>query len=227
MLCSPPRAIGIGPGRRAGREDPLISRVKKEREILHVIVAVMSKDVEAGQRVGLFGILDIPGQRQGSRAEPYRSRGWDCDGRHGSGRQGYAYGYGHRRPGRNVSCRNICSFSCGKDGFQASPSLHLGHQAIGVFDSAHVSRRLGIRKLDHPVREAELQLLSAVNDRFPVGAHLRHDLGPGARKTKPLSRSNSSNISFLRPARRLIPWRVCRAPAEHHRCFRDPVPARN
>ena len=47
------------------RENPLASRVEKEREILHVIVAVVSKDIEAGQREGLFGILDIPGQRQG------------------------------------------------------------------------------------------------------------------------------------------------------------------
>src|ERR1035437_6712986 len=47
-----------------GRENPLVSRVEKERKILHVIVAVMGKDVEAGQRIGLFGILDIPGERQ-------------------------------------------------------------------------------------------------------------------------------------------------------------------
>lgn len=33
-----------------GRETPLVSRVKKERKILHVFVAVMSKDVKAGQR---------------------------------------------------------------------------------------------------------------------------------------------------------------------------------
>jgi hypothetical protein len=30
-----------------------------------VIVAKMSKDVEARQRICLFGIFDIPGQRQG------------------------------------------------------------------------------------------------------------------------------------------------------------------
>jgi len=41
-----------------GRENPPVSRVKREREILHVIVAVMSKDVEAEQRVGPFGILN-------------------------------------------------------------------------------------------------------------------------------------------------------------------------
>ena len=33
----------------SGRQTPLVSRVQKEQKILHVIIAIMSKDVEAGQ----------------------------------------------------------------------------------------------------------------------------------------------------------------------------------
>jgi hypothetical protein len=41
------RAIGKGEI-IGGRENPLVSRVQQERKILHVIVAVMSENVEAG-----------------------------------------------------------------------------------------------------------------------------------------------------------------------------------
>ena len=54
------------------------------------------------------------------------------------------------------------------------------YEAVGVFDRSCVLRVLGKRKLDHPVREAWPQLLTAVNDVLLVGAHLRNDLGPDA-----------------------------------------------
>src|ERR1017187_7799623 len=58
------RAIGKGEV-ISRREDPLVSRVQKERKILRVIVAVMSENVEAGQRIYLFCFPDISGQGQG------------------------------------------------------------------------------------------------------------------------------------------------------------------
>jgi len=52
----------IGEGKVIGRrEDPLVSHIQKERKILHMVIAVMSKYIEAGQRINLFRFLDIPG----------------------------------------------------------------------------------------------------------------------------------------------------------------------
>ncbi|HUD75027.1 MAG TPA: hypothetical protein VMQ76_08130, partial [Terracidiphilus sp.] len=53
-------ARAIGKGKVIGwREDPLVSCIQQERKILHMIVTVMSENVEAGQRIDPFCFLNI------------------------------------------------------------------------------------------------------------------------------------------------------------------------
>lgn len=42
-----------------GGEDPCVGVVEEEREVLGVIVAVVSQDVEAGEGIGLFNLDDV------------------------------------------------------------------------------------------------------------------------------------------------------------------------
>jgi hypothetical protein len=44
------------------RENPLIARIQKERKVFEVIVAIVSKYVETGQSISIFGVADIFGQ---------------------------------------------------------------------------------------------------------------------------------------------------------------------
>jgi hypothetical protein len=125
-----------------GREDPLASRTQKKREILHMIVAVMTEDVEAGQRIGLFGILNIPGQREGNAENHVVVEAGTAMIGMDQAAEAMHVDTVIAVPVEALRAEVSVSFRAEEMGFRRLYACILCHQAVGILDGSNVPRVL-------------------------------------------------------------------------------------